>query len=41
LHGVAFDIAKKKIADPSSMIEAIKLAVICASNLKNTSGRIS
>ena len=31
-HGTAFDIAKKNIANPTSMIEAIKLA-------KNLSGK--
>lgn len=34
LHGTAFDIAGKNSADPSSLIEAIKLAVKCAANLK-------
>ncbi|MFH0855993.1 MAG: 4-hydroxythreonine-4-phosphate dehydrogenase PdxA [Candidatus Omnitrophota bacterium] len=35
LHGTAFDIAKNpKLADPCSLIAAIKLAVKCASNLK-------
>jgi 4-hydroxythreonine-4-phosphate dehydrogenase len=35
LHGTAFDIAKyPKKCDPSSLIEAIKLAVECALNLK-------
>ena len=35
LHGTAFDIAKNpKLADPSSLISAIKLAIKCASNLK-------
>lgn len=35
LHGTAFDIAKNPYsADPGSMIEAIKLAVRCAINLK-------
>ncbi|MDD5246692.1 MAG: isocitrate/isopropylmalate family dehydrogenase, partial [Candidatus Omnitrophica bacterium] len=34
LHGVAFDIAGKGRADPSSMIESIKLAIKCAQNLK-------
>jgi 4-hydroxythreonine-4-phosphate dehydrogenase len=36
LHGTAFDIAGKDSADPSSLIEAIKLAVKCAANLKKT-----
>ena len=34
LHGVAFDIAGKGRADPSSMIESIKLAIKCSQNLK-------
>lgn len=34
LHGTAFDIAGKGMADPSSLIEAINLAVRCAQNLK-------
>jgi len=35
LHGTAFDIANKPaLADPRSMIEAIKLAVQCTLNLK-------
>lgn len=34
LHGTAFDIAKDKSADPASLIEAIKLAIKCALNLK-------
>jgi len=34
LHGTAFDIAGTKKADPASLIEAIKLAIRCASNLK-------
>jgi len=34
LHGTAFDIAGTNKADPASLIEAIKLAVRCASNLK-------
>lgn len=35
LHGTAFDIAKKaRLADPSSLIAAIKLAIKCASTLK-------
>lgn len=33
-HGTAYDIAGKKNADPSSMIEAIKLAVVIANNRK-------
>ena len=35
LHGTAFDIAKRPgLADPSSLIAAIKLALTCTSNLK-------
>ena len=34
LHGTAFDIAGTNKANPASLIEAIKLAVRCASNLK-------
>ncbi|MDD5027447.1 MAG: 4-hydroxythreonine-4-phosphate dehydrogenase PdxA [Candidatus Omnitrophica bacterium] len=35
LHGTAFDIAQTPaLADPASMIAAIKLAIKCASNLK-------
>jgi len=35
LHGTAFDIAAdNSLADPSSLIEAIRLAVKCTSNLK-------
>ena len=35
LHGTAFDIAKNfSLADPSSLIEAIGLAVKCTLNLK-------
>jgi len=35
LHGTAFDIAKNyRLANPTSLIEAIKLAVKCTSNLK-------
>jgi 4-hydroxythreonine-4-phosphate dehydrogenase len=35
LHGTAFDIADKPaLANPDSMIEAIKLAIQCTSNLK-------
>jgi 4-hydroxythreonine-4-phosphate dehydrogenase len=33
-HGTAFDIAGKGIADPSSMIEAIRLAVQIIKNRK-------
>lgn len=37
LHGTAFDIAGKyNLADPSSMIAAIKLAVKCTQNLKRS-----
>ncbi|MDD5043948.1 MAG: 4-hydroxythreonine-4-phosphate dehydrogenase PdxA [Candidatus Omnitrophica bacterium] len=36
LHGTAFDIAGKNKADPSSLVWAIKLAIQCAANLKNT-----
>jgi 4-hydroxythreonine-4-phosphate dehydrogenase len=32
LHGTAFDIAGRNLADPSSMIESIKLAVRCTLN---------
>lgn len=35
LHGTAFDIAGTNLARADSLIEAIKLAVKCASNLKN------
>jgi len=35
LHGTAFDIAGKNLAQPYSMIEAIRLAVQCSKNLKN------
>jgi 4-hydroxythreonine-4-phosphate dehydrogenase len=35
LHGTAFDIAASDIADPASLIEAIKLAALCTTNLKN------
>lgn len=35
LHGTAFDIAGKNQADCASLNEAVKLAVKCASNLKN------
>jgi 4-hydroxythreonine-4-phosphate dehydrogenase len=35
LHGTAFNIAGKDIANPNSLIWAIKLAVQCARNLKN------
>ncbi len=34
LHGTAFDIAETFSADPSSLIEAIKLAIKCTLNLK-------
>jgi 4-hydroxythreonine-4-phosphate dehydrogenase len=35
LHGTAFDIASKpKLADPRSLIEAVKLAVKCTLNLR-------
>ena len=34
LHGTAFDIAGTGLPDPSSLIEAIKLAVRCTLNLK-------
>ncbi|TRZ96313.1 4-hydroxythreonine-4-phosphate dehydrogenase PdxA [bacterium] len=34
LHGTAFDIAATNLADPSSLIEAIRLAIRCRSNLK-------
>jgi len=34
LHGTAFDIAGRNLADPNSLIEAIKLAVKCTLNLK-------
>jgi 4-hydroxythreonine-4-phosphate dehydrogenase len=35
LHGTAFDIADKPLlADPNSMVEAIKLAIQCTLNLK-------
>ncbi len=34
-HGTAYDIAGKNIADPSSLIEAIKLSIILASNTQN------
>jgi len=34
LHGTAFDIADSNLADPSSLIEAIRLAIRCRSNLK-------
>ena len=36
-HGTAFDIAGKGIADPSSMIEAVKLSVLLARNRKRWS----
>lgn len=35
LHGTAFDISGKGLANPASLIEAIKLAIRCRSNLKN------
>ncbi len=36
LHGTAFNIADQpRLADPASLISAIKLAIKCASNLKN------
>ena len=34
LHGTAFDIAGTQLADPASLIEAIKVALKCTSNLK-------
>ncbi|TBR18836.1 4-hydroxythreonine-4-phosphate dehydrogenase PdxA [bacterium] len=34
LHGTAFDIAGSAKADPASLVQAIKLAAICQSNLK-------
>lgn len=34
LHGTAFDIAAASLANPNSLIAAIKLAVECVSNLK-------
>lgn len=34
LHGTAFDIAKSRSADPTSLIEAVKLAIKCTLNLK-------
>ncbi len=37
-HGTAFDIAGKGLADPGSMVAAIKLAVMIANNRKNTIG---
>lgn len=39
-HGTAFDIAGKGIADPGSMIEAIKLAVSIAANRQGTRVRL-
>jgi 4-hydroxythreonine-4-phosphate dehydrogenase len=37
LHGTAFDIAKRpSLIKPDSLIEAIRLALKCGSNLKNT-----
>ena len=38
-HGTAFDIAGKGIADPASMHEAIRLAVMIARNRSRTRGR--
>jgi 4-hydroxythreonine-4-phosphate dehydrogenase len=38
-HGTAFDIAGKGIADPSSMIEAIKLAARLAMSPKGEAPR--
>lgn len=37
-HGTAFDISGKGIADPNSLIEAIKTAVLCAKNLREGRG---
>ncbi len=37
-HGTAFDIAGKGIANPESMIAAIKMAVMIANNRKNSRG---
>lgn len=34
LHGTAFDIAGSNLANPASLVEAIRLAVRCTSNLK-------
>lgn len=34
LHGTAFDIAATNLADPASLVAAIKLSVLCTSNLK-------
>ncbi len=39
-HGTAFDIAGKNIADPSSMMEAIKVAIQMAQTKKNVELRI-
>ncbi|MFH1458269.1 MAG: 4-hydroxythreonine-4-phosphate dehydrogenase PdxA [Candidatus Omnitrophota bacterium] len=42
LHGTAFDIAKKRhLADPCSLIEAIRLAIKCTLNQRRDSARIS
>ena len=35
-HGTAFDIAGKGIANPSSLIEAIKMAIFLANNCEET-----
>jgi 4-hydroxythreonine-4-phosphate dehydrogenase len=41
LHGTAFDIAKRpSLANPNSLIEAIRLAVKCTLNLRKGSGKI-
>ncbi|MCF8264942.1 MAG: 4-hydroxythreonine-4-phosphate dehydrogenase PdxA, partial [Melioribacteraceae bacterium] len=37
-HGTAFNIAGKNIANPTSMIEAIKLAIMIAKNRINNAG---
>jgi 4-hydroxythreonine-4-phosphate dehydrogenase len=37
-HGTAFDIAGKGVADPNSMVEAIKLAASLAKNRRYTAG---
>ena len=39
-HGTAFDIAGKNIADPSSMMEAIKVAIQMVQTKKNVELRI-
>ncbi|MEK9139206.1 MAG: 4-hydroxythreonine-4-phosphate dehydrogenase PdxA [Bacteroidota bacterium] len=39
-HGTAFDIAGKGLADPASMIEAIKLAVVIARNRSTHPSRV-